>query len=58
MKDRAEIIANILDTILNSNDIDGAVLKLSNIIDLVISQSNQPQAAICQEAYSQGTQLL
>lgn len=58
MKERAEIIANILNTILNSDDIDGAVLRLSNVIDSVISQSTQPQAAICQEAYSQGTPLL
>jgi hypothetical protein len=57
MKDRAEIIANILNTILNSGDIDGSILKLSNSIDSVTYQTAQPQTAICQAAYSQETQL-
>lgn len=53
MKDRAEIIANILNTILNSGDIDGSILKLSNSIDSVTYQTAQPQASAYQAAYSQ-----
>ena len=58
MKDRAEIIANILNTLLNSDDIDGAVLRLSTIIEAVNPETAQPQASACQAAYSPGTPSL
>lgn len=50
---KADIIAQILNTILESGDIDGAILKLSNIIDVVTSQEAPPQSAIFQVAFVQ-----
>ena len=58
MKDRAEIIANILNTLLNSDDIDGAVLRLSTIIETVNLETAQPQASAYQAAYSPETPSL
>ena len=58
MKDRAEIIANIVNTLLNSDDIDGAVLRLSTIIEAVNPETAQPQASACQAAYSPETPSL
>lgn len=58
MKDRAEIIANIVNTLLNSDDIDGAVLRLSTIIEAVNLETAQPQASAYQAAYSPETPSL
>ena len=38
MNEKAEIITHILSTLLESNDIDQAILRLSNIINEVISR--------------------
>jgi hypothetical protein len=40
MKNKTEIIIDILNTLLASDYIDKAIVKLCNIIDVVISQEN------------------
>ena len=56
MNDRAELISNILNTLLASDDIDGAIIRLSDIINSVCSEG-LPQPLAYQSASPQETQL-
>lgn len=53
MSEKADIITNILNTILASDDIDKAILKLAAIIGSVTSQEAPPQVEPFPQAYSQ-----
>lgn len=53
MSEKADIITNILNTVLASDDIDQAILKLSAIIEYVTSQEAPQQTEPFQLAYSQ-----
>lgn len=53
MNEKADIITNILNTILASDDIDKAILKLAAIIESVASQEAPPQTEPFQPTYSQ-----
>ena len=53
MSEKADIITNILNTVLASDDIDQAILKLSAIIEYVNSQEAPQQTEPFQLAYSQ-----
>ena len=53
MNEKADIITNIIKTVLASDDIDKAILKLAAIIEFVTSQEALPQAEPFQQACSQ-----
>lgn len=53
MNERAEIITKILDAIIKSGDVDGGILRLNEVINLVSSQTDLPQHEVCQVALPQ-----
>lgn len=57
MTDRSELISKILNTLLASDDIDEAILKLSDIITFVDLQTSLPQHSVSQAASFQELQV-